>query len=97
MECNESVVDNKLMQCFALFLTGPPPPLPPLQPAGMDAPPNSATSSVPTVVTTGIHHQPPPAPPSLFTAGVVLRLCPQGLLNRITLIHIILYFIEIMS
>ncbi|NWH30419.1 RBM26 protein, partial [Chloropsis hardwickii] len=50
------------------FVTGPPPPLPPLQPAGMDAPPNSATSSVPTVVTTGIHHQPPPAPPSLFTA-----------------------------
>ncbi|XP_015269922.1 PREDICTED: RNA-binding protein 26 isoform X2 [Gekko japonicus] len=48
-------------------VTGPPPPLPPLQPAGMDAPPNSATSSVPTVVTTGIHHQPPPAPPSLFT------------------------------
>ncbi|XP_075774950.1 RNA-binding protein 26 isoform X1 [Pelodiscus sinensis] len=47
-------------------VTGPPPPLPPLQPAGMDAPPNSATSSVPTVVTTGIHHQPPPAPPSLF-------------------------------
>uniref|UniRef100_A0ACB8FK87 RNA-binding protein 26 n=1 Tax=Sphaerodactylus townsendi TaxID=933632 RepID=A0ACB8FK87_9SAUR len=36
-------------------------------PSGMDAPPNSATSSVPTVVTTGIHHQPPPAPPSLFT------------------------------
>uniref|UniRef100_A0A7M4G329 RNA-binding protein 26 n=1 Tax=Crocodylus porosus TaxID=8502 RepID=A0A7M4G329_CROPO len=51
-----------------MVLTGPPPPLPPLQPAGMDAPPNSATSSVPTVVTTGIHHQPPPAPPSLFTA-----------------------------
>lgn len=49
-------------------VTGPPPPLPPLQPSGMDAPPNSATSSVPTVVTTGIHHQPPPAPPSLFTA-----------------------------
>ncbi|XP_025065111.1 RNA-binding protein 26 isoform X4 [Alligator sinensis] len=49
-------------------VTGPPPPLPPLQPAGMDAPPNSATSSVPTVVTTGIHHQPPPVPPSLFTA-----------------------------
>ncbi|XP_064912633.1 RNA-binding protein 26 isoform X8 [Columba livia] len=49
-------------------VTGPPPPLPPLQPAGMDAPPNSATSSVPAVVTTGIHHQPPPAPPSLFTA-----------------------------
>lgn len=49
-------------------VTGPPPPLPPLQPSGMDAPPNSATSSVPTVVTTGIHHQTPPAPPSLFTA-----------------------------
>ncbi|XP_077783839.1 RNA-binding protein 26 isoform X2 [Podarcis muralis] len=48
-------------------VTGPPPPLPPLQPSGMDAPPNSATSSVPTVVTTGIHHQPLPAPPSLFT------------------------------
>uniref|UniRef100_A0A452UG23 RNA binding motif protein 26 n=1 Tax=Ursus maritimus TaxID=29073 RepID=A0A452UG23_URSMA len=53
-------------------VTGPPPPLPPLQPSGMDAPPNSATSSVPTVVTTGIHHQPPPAPPSLFTAVFVL-------------------------
>ncbi|KAG8586273.1 hypothetical protein GDO81_005322 [Engystomops pustulosus] len=53
-------------------VTGPPPPLPPLQPAGMDAPPNSATSSVPTVVTTGIHHPPPPvAPPSLFAAGPI--------------------------
>ncbi|XP_053311358.1 RNA-binding protein 26 isoform X2 [Spea bombifrons] len=52
-------------------VTGPPPPLPPLQPAGMDAPPNSATSSVPTVVTTGIHHPPPPvAPPSLFSPAV---------------------------
>lgn len=59
---------------YSLVLTGPPPPLPPLQPSGMDAPPNSATSSVPTVVTTGIHHQPPPAPPSLFTAGTVLAL-----------------------
>ncbi|KAM4860028.1 RNA-binding protein 26 isoform 7-T11 [Thomomys bottae] len=57
---------------YSLVLTGPPPPLPPLQPSGMDAPPNSATSSVPTVVTTGIHHQPPPAPPSLFTAVFVL-------------------------
>ncbi|XP_029458914.1 RNA-binding protein 26 isoform X5 [Rhinatrema bivittatum] len=47
-------------------VTGPPPPLPPLQPSGMDAPPNSATSSVPTVVTSGIHH-PPPGPPPLFT------------------------------
>lgn len=59
---------------YSLVLTGPPPPLPPLQPSGMDAPPNSATSSVPTVVTTGIHHQPPPAPPSLFTAGAVFAL-----------------------
>lgn len=50
-------------------VTGPPPPLPPLQPAGMDAPPNSATSSVPTVVTTGIHH--PPPPPSLFSSGPI--------------------------
>ncbi|XP_075446995.1 RNA-binding protein 26 isoform X2 [Ascaphus truei] len=50
-------------------VTGPPPPLPPLQPAGMDAPPNSATSSVPTVVTTVIRHPPPPgAPPSLFSS-----------------------------
>lgn len=43
-----------------------------LRSSGLDAPPNSATGSVPTVVTTGIHHQPPPAPPSLFTAGAVL-------------------------
>ncbi|KAM4795167.1 RNA-binding protein 26 isoform 2-T2 [Rhinophrynus dorsalis] len=51
-------------------VTGPPPPLPPLQPSGMDAPPNSATSSVPTVVTTGIHHPPPPRPPpSLFSSA----------------------------
>nr|XP_033804058.1 RNA-binding protein 26 isoform X2 [Geotrypetes seraphini] len=49
-------------------VTGPPPPLPPLQPSGMDAPPNSATSSVPTVVTSGIHHPPPGPPPPLFTA-----------------------------
>uniref|UniRef100_A0A8C6LL86 RNA binding motif protein 26 n=1 Tax=Nothobranchius furzeri TaxID=105023 RepID=A0A8C6LL86_NOTFU len=35
-------------------ITGPPPPLPPLQPAGMDAPPNSITSAVPTIVTSGI-------------------------------------------
>lgn len=58
--------------------TGPPPPLPPLQPSGMDAPPNSATSSVPTVVTTGIHHQPPPAPPSLFTGAVMASLIPMS-------------------
>ncbi|XP_073436539.1 RNA-binding protein 26 isoform X2 [Dendrobates tinctorius] len=54
-------------------VTGPPPSLPPLQPAGMDAPPNSATSSVPTVVTSGIHHPPPPvAPPSLFSGPIPL-------------------------
>uniref|UniRef100_A0A3Q3XDI6 Uncharacterized protein n=1 Tax=Mola mola TaxID=94237 RepID=A0A3Q3XDI6_MOLML len=35
-------------------VAGPPPPLPPLQPSGMDAPPNSITSSVPTIVTSGI-------------------------------------------
>uniref|UniRef100_A0A3Q0QN51 RNA binding motif protein 26 n=1 Tax=Amphilophus citrinellus TaxID=61819 RepID=A0A3Q0QN51_AMPCI len=39
---------------FTVSGTGPPPPLPPLQPAGMDAPPNSITSSVPTIVTSGI-------------------------------------------
>ncbi|KAE8625991.1 hypothetical protein XENTR_v10006472 [Xenopus tropicalis] len=50
-------------------ITGPPPPLPPLQPSGMDAPPNSATSSVPTVVTTGIHHPPPVPPSSLFSSA----------------------------
>ncbi|XP_060681915.1 RNA-binding protein 26 [Hemiscyllium ocellatum] len=43
---------------------GPPPPLPPLQPPGLDAPPSSITSSVPPVVTSVIHHQPPaPQPP----------------------------------
>nr|DBA33067.1 TPA: hypothetical protein GDO54_000799 [Pyxicephalus adspersus] len=56
-------------------VSGPPPPLPPLQPAGMDAPPNSATSSVPTVVTTGIHH--PPPPPSLFSPGAPIPLFPE--------------------
>ncbi|XP_028655410.1 LOW QUALITY PROTEIN: RNA-binding protein 26 [Erpetoichthys calabaricus] len=49
-------------------VAGPPPPLPPLQPAGMDAPPNSITSSVPTIVTSGIHHPPPQAQPPLFTS-----------------------------
>ncbi|KAM5181148.1 RNA-binding protein 26 [Mantella aurantiaca] len=66
-------------------VSGPPPPLPPLQPAGMDAPPNSATSSVPTVVTTGIHHPPPPpppppppgAPPPLFSSGGPIPLFPE--------------------
>ncbi|KAM8975428.1 RNA-binding protein 26 isoform 2-T2 [Pelodytes ibericus] len=62
-------------------VTGPPPPLPPLQTEGMDAPPNSATSSVPTVVTTGIHHPPPPiAPPSLFSSAVTgpIPLFPES-------------------
>ncbi|PIO30370.1 hypothetical protein AB205_0117730 [Aquarana catesbeiana] len=58
-------------------VSGPPPPLPPLQPAGMDAPPNSATSSVPTVVTTAIHHPPPPVvPPPLFS-GAPIPLFPE--------------------
>uniref|UniRef100_A0A3P8XAF7 RNA binding motif protein 26 n=1 Tax=Esox lucius TaxID=8010 RepID=A0A3P8XAF7_ESOLU len=46
---------------------GPPPPLPPLQASGMDAPPNSITSSVPTIVTTGIRPSIPQAPPPLFS------------------------------
>ncbi|XP_069746422.1 RNA-binding protein 26 isoform X2 [Narcine bancroftii] len=44
-------------------VAGPPPPLPPLQPPGMDAPPSSITSSVPPVVTSVIHHQPPAVQP----------------------------------
>uniref|UniRef100_A0A8D0CKR2 RNA binding motif protein 26 n=1 Tax=Scleropages formosus TaxID=113540 RepID=A0A8D0CKR2_SCLFO len=49
-------------------IAGPPPPLPPLQPSGMDAPPNSITSSVPTIVTSGIRPPQPQAPPPLFTS-----------------------------
>uniref|UniRef100_A0A3B3DLC9 RNA binding motif protein 26 n=1 Tax=Oryzias melastigma TaxID=30732 RepID=A0A3B3DLC9_ORYME len=49
-------------------VAGPPPPLPPLQPAGMDAPPNSITSSVPTIVTSGIRSSIPQPPASLFNA-----------------------------
>ncbi|KAG7466987.1 hypothetical protein MATL_G00148460 [Megalops atlanticus] len=49
-------------------VAGPPPPLPPLQPSGMDAPPNSITSSVPTIVTSGVRLPPPQAPPPLFTS-----------------------------
>ncbi|RVE74366.1 hypothetical protein OJAV_G00021410 [Oryzias javanicus] len=50
-------------------VAGPPPPLPPLQPAGMDTPPNSITSSVPTIVTSGIRSSIiPQPPPSLFNA-----------------------------
>ncbi|KAF7212295.1 RNA-binding protein 26 [Nothobranchius furzeri] len=48
-------------------IAGPPPPLPPLQPAGMDAPPNSITSAVPTIVTSGIRSSLPQAPVPLFT------------------------------
>nr|XP_040058663.1 RNA-binding protein 26 isoform X2 [Gasterosteus aculeatus aculeatus] len=43
-------------------VAGPPPPLPPLQPSGMDAPPNSMTSSVPTIVTSGMRSSLPSAP-----------------------------------
>ncbi|XP_007900760.1 RNA-binding protein 26 isoform X1 [Callorhinchus milii] len=49
-------------------VAGPPPPLPPLQPLGMDVPPSSITSSVPAVVTSVIHHQPPSAQPPPYTA-----------------------------
>ncbi|XP_061671093.1 RNA-binding protein 26 isoform X2 [Syngnathoides biaculeatus] len=45
---------------------GPPPPLPPLQPSGMDAPPNSITSAVPTIVTSGMRSSMPQMPTPLF-------------------------------
>lgn len=47
-------------------VAGPPPPLPPLQPSGMDAPPNSITSSVPTIVTSGMRSSLPPPSAPLF-------------------------------
>uniref|UniRef100_A0A3B3UY89 RNA binding motif protein 26 n=1 Tax=Poecilia latipinna TaxID=48699 RepID=A0A3B3UY89_9TELE len=47
-------------------VAGPPPPLPPLQPAGMDAPPISITSSVPTIVTSGMRPSLPQASGPLF-------------------------------
>ncbi|XP_037546109.1 RNA-binding protein 26 [Nematolebias whitei] len=46
-----------------------PPPLPPLQPTGMDAPPNSIPSSVPTIVTSGIRSSLPQASVPLFPPG----------------------------
>ncbi|GLD55986.1 RNA-binding protein 26 [Lates japonicus] len=49
-------------------VAGPPPPLPPLQPSGMDAPPNSITSSVPTIVTSGMRSSLPQASVPLFTS-----------------------------
>jgi len=49
--------------------TGPPPPLPPLQPSGMDAPPNSMTSSVPTIVTSGMRSSLPLAALPRFPPG----------------------------
>ncbi|XP_026234339.1 LOW QUALITY PROTEIN: RNA-binding protein 26 [Anabas testudineus] len=49
-------------------VAGPPPPLPPLQPSGMDAPPNSITSSVPTIVTSGLRSSLPQGPAPLFTS-----------------------------
>lgn len=54
---------------FCLSITGPPPPLPPLQPSGMDTPPNSITSSVPTIVTSGMRSSLPQASLPLFTSG----------------------------
>lgn len=51
-------------------VAGPPPPLPPLQPSGMDAPPNSITSSVPTIVTSGMRSSLPQASVPLFTSDV---------------------------
>ncbi|XP_011608386.1 RNA-binding protein 26 isoform X1 [Takifugu rubripes] len=47
---------------------GPPPPLPPLQPSGMDAPPNSITSTVPTIVTSGIRCSLPHASLPMFSS-----------------------------
>ncbi|KAK5935478.1 hypothetical protein CgunFtcFv8_020838 [Champsocephalus gunnari] len=47
-------------------VAGPPPPLPPLQPSGMDSPPNSMTSSVPTIVTSGMRSSLPQAALPLF-------------------------------
>ncbi|KAM9408799.1 RNA-binding protein 26 [Pholidichthys leucotaenia] len=49
-------------------VAGPPPPLPPLQPAGMDGPPNSITSSVPTIVTSGMRSSLPPPSAPLFSS-----------------------------
>ncbi|XP_059427695.1 RNA-binding protein 26 isoform X1 [Carassius carassius] len=49
-------------------VAGPPPPLPALQPSGMDAPPNSITSSVPTIVTSGVRPPISHPPPPLFTS-----------------------------
>uniref|UniRef100_A0A674N737 RNA binding motif protein 26 n=1 Tax=Takifugu rubripes TaxID=31033 RepID=A0A674N737_TAKRU len=46
----------------------PPPPLPPLQPSGMDAPPNSITSTVPTIVTSGIRCSLPHASLPMFSS-----------------------------
>ncbi|XP_044142112.1 RNA-binding protein 26 isoform X2 [Bufo gargarizans] len=72
MQAHMNMRPTQMPSAASAHVTGPPPPLPPLQPAGMDAPPNSATSSVPTVVTTGIHHPPPPgAPPPLFPSGPI--------------------------
>ncbi|XP_047219461.1 RNA-binding protein 26 [Girardinichthys multiradiatus] len=49
-------------------VAGPPPPLPPLQPAVMDAPPISITSSVPTIVTSGMRSSLLQASAPLFTS-----------------------------
>lgn len=49
-------------------VAGPPPPLPPLQPSGMDGPPNSITSSVPTIVTSGMRPSLPQGSAPLFNS-----------------------------
>lgn len=51
-------------------VAGPPPPLPPLQPSGMDAPPSSIPSSVPTIVTSGMRPALPSGPAPLFNPEV---------------------------
>lgn len=57
------------MSIVFFFLSGPPPPLPPLQPSGMDAPPSSITSTVPTIVTSGIRSSLPQASVPMFNSG----------------------------
>uniref|UniRef100_A0A8C9V9R1 RNA binding motif protein 26 n=1 Tax=Scleropages formosus TaxID=113540 RepID=A0A8C9V9R1_SCLFO len=54
-------------------VAGLPPPLLPLQPSGMDAPPNSVTSTVPNIVTSGMRLPPPQVPPRLFSPGMGIR------------------------
>lgn len=78
------------MLTLALSGTGPPPPLPPLQPAGMDGPPNSITSSVPTIVTSGMRSSLPPLSRPLFNSGNVSNLLCS--LYNFRFINMLLYF-----